>query len=74
MVGDADCFALVGVVFIRYIAGDAKSRRVEGCLRDEAIWKWDTQDSGDECGQPQQPDVPVETCWFAEGELRSLRN
>ena len=53
VVGDADGFAFVGVVFVGDVAGDAESGRVEGCLGNETVREGDTQETGHEGGDSE---------------------
>lgn len=72
VVGDANGFAFVGVVFVGDVAGDAESGCVERCLGDETVGEGNTQETGHEGGDSEQPEVPVEAGWLAQRELGSL--
>lgn len=56
------------------LAGSTQCIRVEGCLRDESVRKWDTKETRDPGGQSEKEYVPVETRWFTEWEFSSLRH
>lgn len=51
VVGDSDGLALVRVIFIGNLAGDAESSSVERSLGNESIGEWDTKNSGNKGGE-----------------------
>jgi hypothetical protein len=65
---------LVGLIGIRDKLADAEAVGVEGCLRNEAVGKWNAEDTGDEGGKAEQEDVPMESGGFAQGEFGALRD
>jgi len=66
--------ALVGLVGIRDKLADAEAVGVERCLRNEAVGEWNAEDAGDEGGQAEQEDVPMESGGFAQGKFGALRD
>jgi hypothetical protein len=53
-------------------ARDAERGRVEGGLRDEAVWEGDPEQAGDTGCEAEEENVPVEAGGFAEGEFGAL--
>ena len=41
-------------------------------LGNEAVWHWDSGDACEEGRAAEEEEVPVEACWFLEGELAGL--
>jgi hypothetical protein len=69
---DADGFSLVGVVFVGYLAGNAKSRSMEWSLRNKTIREWNAKESGNEGRESEQPKIPMEAGRFSKRELGAL--
>lgn len=74
VVGDSDGLSLVCVIFVGYLAGDAKSSGVEGSLRNKSIREWNTKESSNEGSESEQPKVPMEASRFSKRELGALRD
>jgi hypothetical protein len=72
MIGDSDGLALVCVIFIGYLAGDAERSGVEWSLRDKSIGEWNAKKSRNKCGESEQPEIPVKASRFPKRELCAL--
>ena len=72
MVDDTVCFAFIVFVWIGDFANDAEGISVERRLGNKAVGEGNPEDAGNECGEAEEKDVPMEARGFSERKFGAL--